>query len=226
MSSLTWFATKFEKQCRFILSMNQNFINSFFFSSISFEFVFAWKSFFLKKAKISFKSKRLFRTLTVVRNEEFFIRVAIKIYDVNRKIIKNRLNDKRIKKEFAQQIQKLTFEKKIVIFRFIDDYIALRFSSRQIMIIEKTQFLLFKRRVINSIMKMHWMKKFLNRHQKYRIKFFKHLNQIKHFNFDFIVFENRFKLYQRIVESYEIEKNDTYNINKKKYLMKINKNVK
>jgi hypothetical protein len=73
------------------------------------------------------------------------------MFEVNRVIVKRRLEDKHSITEFEIARQLLLIDEKTVILRFIDDFIALSFSSRLFMIEEKTYLFLRHRDVAASL---------------------------------------------------------------------------
>jgi hypothetical protein len=73
------------------------------------------------------------------------------MFEINRVIVKCRLEDKRNMTEFEIARQLLSINEKTVILRFINNFIALNFSSRLFMIEEKTYLFLRYRDVAASL---------------------------------------------------------------------------
>jgi hypothetical protein len=97
------------------------------------------------------KDERLALIVAVVQNEKCSIRRAATMFEINRIIIKRRLKRKRSRSEYEVARQLLSINKKTIILRFIDDFIALSFSSRLSMIEEKTFLFLRYRDVVVSL---------------------------------------------------------------------------
>jgi hypothetical protein len=121
------------------------------FSSLFIDLVFAWGSSSLKKLKLLSKDERLVLIVAVVQNEKCSIRRAATMFEVNRIIIKRRLKRKRSRSEYEVARQLLSVNEETAILCFIDDFIALGFSSRLSMIEEKAFLFLRHRGVVVSL---------------------------------------------------------------------------
>jgi hypothetical protein len=117
--------------------------------------------------------------------------------------------------------QLLVSHEEKVILKFVDRFTELRFFFRLFMLKEKIE-LILRERKINTNLSRHWDTRFLIRHFEYQSKFLKHLDQVRHFNFDSIVFEQWFELFRKICVKYDIVCENIYNMNEKKYMMKMN----
>ncbi len=111
------------------------------------------KSFSLKKIKIMLKSKRISLTVTTVQNDELSCHAIALRHEVCRRIIDNRLKEKRIMKDFSKNCQLFTDQEEAIILEFVNDFIALKFSFRLYMIEKKVVLLLQKREISNSQLK-------------------------------------------------------------------------
>ncbi len=105
------------------------------------------KSSSFKKIKIMLKSKRISLTVTTVQNDELSCHAIALRHEVCRRIIDNRLKEKRTMKDFSKNRQLLTDQEEVIILEFVNDFIALRFLLRLYMIEEKVILLLQKRRI-------------------------------------------------------------------------------
>ncbi len=175
----------------------------------------------LKKIKSMLKSKRESLTVTTIQNERLSCRAIALRHEVSRMTILRRLKEDRTINEFAKNRQLLFEQEKTIILRFVDEFIALRFSLRKYMIEEKVSLLLRKRRVSISKLEEHWIKRFLRRHSLYRTKFSRHLFQERHWSSDSIVFVQWFDLMRKTMIKYNIAIEDVYNMNEKKYMMRM-----
>jgi hypothetical protein len=93
------------------------------------------------------KSKRISLTVTTVQNDELSCHAIALRHEVCRRIIDNRLKEKRTMKDFSKNRQLLTDQEEVIILEFVNDFIALRFLLRLYMIEEKVILLLQKRRI-------------------------------------------------------------------------------
>ena len=118
--------------------------------SLSINFVSILNNFFFKFLKMRSKSKKIEKILIIVKQKNS-IRQTIALYEINKRIIFNRIAEKHV---FAVNDQKnrmfLTFVKKTTFFRFVNQFVALKNFFRLSMLIEKTV-LLFRQRNINQI---------------------------------------------------------------------------
>ena len=93
--------------------------------------------FFFKFLKTRFKSKKIEKTLIVIKQKNF-IRQTIALYEINKRIIFNQISKKHI---FEMNNRKnrmfLTIVKKTAFFRFINQFVALNFFFKLSMLIEK-----------------------------------------------------------------------------------------
>ena len=105
--------------------------------SLSVNFVLRLNNFFFKLLKMRFKSKKIEKTLIIIKQKNF-IRQTIALYEINRRIIFNRIIEKHV---FAVDDRKnqmfLTFVEKTAFFRFVNQFVALKFFFRLSMLIEK-----------------------------------------------------------------------------------------
>jgi hypothetical protein len=76
------------------------------------------------------------------------------MFKINRVIVKRCLEDKRNMTEFEISRQLLSIDEKTVVLRFIDDFIALSFSSRVLMIEEKT-YLFLRHRDVTAFLRAY-----------------------------------------------------------------------
>jgi hypothetical protein len=195
------------------------------FSSLSRNLVSVWESFLLKKMRIRSNSERLILIVKKFQNEISIVRTAAQKYDVCRNIIINKNRVKRIIFEFFMNRQLLSSHKEKIILKFVNNFIELRFFLRLFMLKEKVK-LILRERKINTNFRRHWDTRFLIRHLEYQSKFLRLLDQVRHFNFDSVVFEQWFELFRKIYAKYDIVCENIYNINEKKYMMKINDTCK
>ncbi len=123
------------------------------FSSLFSCFASILRSFSFKKIKIMLKSKRISLTVTTIQNDELSCYAIVLRHEVCRRIIDNRLKEKRTMKDFSKNRQLFTDQEEAIILEFVNDFIDLRFSFRLYMIEEKIIFLLQKRKISNSQLK-------------------------------------------------------------------------
>jgi hypothetical protein len=107
----------------------------------------------LKKIKIMLKSKRISLTVTTVQNDELSCHAIALRHEVCRRIIDNRLKEKRTMKDFSKNRQLFIDQKKAIILEFVNDFIDLKFSFRLYMIEEKVILLFQKRKISNLQLK-------------------------------------------------------------------------
>jgi hypothetical protein len=176
----------------------------------------------LKKIEIMFKSKRISLIVSTVKNEELSCHAIALRHEVSRMIIRRRLKEKRIMKEFSKNRQLLFEQEETIIFRFVNQFTELRFLLKYYMIEEKVILLLRKRRISNRALRQHWITRFLKRHSEYRTKFSRHLDQERHWSSDSAVFVQWFDLMKKTMIKYNIAIEDVYNMNEKKYMMNVN----
>ncbi len=131
------------------------------------------------------------------------------------------MKEKRIIKDYLKNRQLFFEQKETIILKFVNEFIALRFSFRKYMIKEKVLLLLRKREISNRKLSTNWITRFLKRHSEYRTKFSRHLDQKRHWSFDSIVSVQWFDLMRKTMIKYDIAIEDVYNINEKKYMMKM-----
>jgi transposase len=174
-----------------------------------------------KKIKSIFKSKRESLIMTTVLNEELSCRAIALRHEVSRMTLLKWLKEERTMNDFSKNRQLLSKQEETIILRFVDEFIALRFFLRIYMIEEKVIFLLRKREVSNLKLKRHWIRRFLKRHSEYRTKFSRHLDQERHWSSDSTVFVQWFDLMRKTMIKYNIAIEDVYNMNEKKYMMKM-----
>jgi hypothetical protein len=168
------------------------------------------------------KSKRLSLIVTTIQSEELSSHAIVLRHEVCEKIVRNRLKEKRTMKDFSKNRQLLSDQEETIIFRFVNQFIELRFLFRLYMIEKKVILLLQKRKISNFKLRDHWIKRFLKRHLEYRTKFSRHLDQERHWSSDSIVFVQWFDLVKKTMIKYDIAIKDVYNMNEKKYMMSVN----
>jgi hypothetical protein len=108
------------------------------------------KSSSFKKIKIMLKSKRISLTVTTVQNDELSCHAIALRHEMCKRIIDNRLKEKRTMKDFSKNRQLFIDQEEAIILEFVNDFIDLRFFFRLYMIKEKVILLLQKRRISNS----------------------------------------------------------------------------
>jgi hypothetical protein len=91
--------------------------------------------------------------VTTIQNDELSCYAIVLRHEVCRRIIDNRLKEKRTMKDFSKNRQLFTDQEEAIILEFVNDFIDLRFSFRLYMIEEKIIFLLQKRKISNSQLK-------------------------------------------------------------------------
>ncbi len=101
------------------------------------------------------KSERESLAVTAVQNEGLSCRAVALRHGVSRMTILRRLKEDRTIDEFAKNRQLLFEQEETIILRFVDEFIALRFSLRKYMIEEKVSLLLRERRVSISKLEKH-----------------------------------------------------------------------
>ncbi len=175
----------------------------------------------LKKIKIMLKSKRISLIVTTVQNDELSCHAIALRHEVCRRIIDNRLKEKRTMNDFSKNRQLFTDQEEAIILEFVNDFIALKFSFRLYMIEEKVILLLQKREISNSQLKRQWRLRFLKRHSEYRTKFSRHLDQERHWSSDSAIFVQWFDLVRKTMIKYNIAFEDVYNMKEKKYIMSV-----
>jgi hypothetical protein len=183
------------------------------------------KVIFTQKDKIESKFERLVLIVKKFQNEILIVKTAIKKYEVCQNIIINKNRIKRIMFEFFMNRQLLVSHEETIILKFVNKFIALSFFLRLLMMKEKIELILRKRRH-NVNLRMHWIDRFLIKHSEYRAKFSRHLDQERYFNFDRDFFQKWFELFQKTCQKYDIVCENIYNMNKKNYMMKINDKIK
>ncbi len=95
-----------------------------------------------KKFKSMTKSKRLSLTVSTIQNQKLSIRAIALRHEVNRVTICRRLKEKRTMNDYSKNRQLLFDQEEIVILRFVNQFIELRFLLR-LYIIEEKVILLF-----------------------------------------------------------------------------------
>ncbi len=110
------------------------------------------KSSSLKKIKNMLKSKRESLIVTTIQNERLSCRAIALRHEVSRMTILKRLKEDRIINEFAKNRQLFFEQEKTIILKFVNEFIALKFSLKKYMIEKKISLLLRKRRI--SIFKL------------------------------------------------------------------------
>ncbi len=113
------------------------------------------KLFSLKKIKITIKSKRISLIMSTIQREELSCQVVVLRYEVSRKIVINRLKEKRTMKDYSKNRQLLFEQEETIILRFVDQFIVLRFFFRLYMIEEKVILLFQKRRISDLKLRKH-----------------------------------------------------------------------
>jgi hypothetical protein len=101
------------------------------------------------------KSKRESLTVSTVQNEELSCRAIALRHEVSRMIILRRLKEERTMNDFSKDRQLLFDQEETIILKFVDEFIALRFSLRLYMIEEKVILLLRERRISKPKLRMH-----------------------------------------------------------------------
>ena len=191
-------------------------------SSILFDLVSAYASdSSTNRIKILSWKERIVIAIAIVRMKLSIREVAFK-HEVNRQTIVNHMNDS----NFRSDVRKL-FEnwKKQTILIFVDRTSELEFSSIMNMMKEKT-ILLLRARDVDKKSRVCWTSRFLNRHSKYKIKFSRHLNQARHWNLNSQIFSDWFDLFNRTCRKYDIVNEDMYNMNEKKFMMRMREKMK
>ena len=204
---------------------NEVFISSSSWIFTSFLFSVIVFFFFVKSViKSLFRSKRLqIATHQIIKNERELIEAAI-AFDVNRDTLTNRVKNKRFAVvDYDKKCRLLNKAEKSAFLQFIDKYCKLDFSSKYEMIKDKIMKLRALRVENFKSIEFHWVSRFLNRHSDYKFRFSRYLNQKRHWNTEFNIFENWFKLYKQTIEKFHIVIDDVYNMNEKNYLIKVNK---
>jgi hypothetical protein len=87
--------------------------------------------------------------VTTVQNEKLSSHAIALRHEVCEKIVRNRVKEKRIMKNYSKNRQLFFDQEETIILRFVNEFIALRFSLRKYMIKEKVLLLLKKRRISN-----------------------------------------------------------------------------
>jgi hypothetical protein len=108
-----------------------------------------------KKIEIMSKSKRIFLTVSTVENEKLSCHAIALRHEVSRMIIRRRLKEKRIMKEFSKNRQLFFEQEETIILKFVNQFIELRFSFNYYMIKEKIILLLRKREISNRTLRQH-----------------------------------------------------------------------
>jgi hypothetical protein len=98
------------------------------------------------------KSKRESLIVTTIQNERLSCRAIALRHEVSRMTILKRLKEDRIINEFAKNRQLFFEQEKTIILKFVNEFIALKFSLKKYMIEKKISLLLRKRRI--SIFKL------------------------------------------------------------------------
>ncbi len=83
------------------------------------------------------KSKRLFLIVTTIRNKKFSFHAIALRYKTCEKFVHNKDKKKRIIKDFSKNRQLFFDQKETIIFRFVNEFIALKFSFGKYLIKEK-----------------------------------------------------------------------------------------
>jgi hypothetical protein len=106
-----------------------------------------------KKIKSILKSKRLFLIVTTIQNEKLLFHAIVLRHEVCEKIVHNRVKEKRIMKSYSKNRQLFFNQEETIIFKFVNEFIALKFSFRKYMIEGKVLLLLQKRKISNRKLK-------------------------------------------------------------------------
>ncbi len=112
-------------------------------------------SFSSKNFKSMTKSKRLSLTVSTVQNQKLSIRAIVLRHEVSRMTIRRRLKEKRIMNDYSKNRQLLFDQEEIVILKFVNQFIKLRFFFRLYMIEEKVILLLQQREISKFKLRMH-----------------------------------------------------------------------
>jgi hypothetical protein len=124
------------------------------FSFLFIDLVSAFESSSSKRSQLLSRNEKLALIIALVQNKNCSVRRVVTMFEINRVIVKRRLEDKRSMTEFEITRQLLSIDEKTVILRFINDFIALSFSSRLFIIKEKT-YLFFRHRDVAASLKAH-----------------------------------------------------------------------
>ena len=142
------------------------------------------------------KSERIALALKAYSKGNKSLYATAQLYGVCRNTLRNRIDGKRSFEEYGMNRRLLQPWEEEAILHFIDNYTALGFPPRFEMIEQKAILLLSARNQDTSSLGLHWCMRFLARHPDYQSKFPRHLEQERHWNSNWEVFENWFKLYK------------------------------
>ena len=84
-----------------------------------------------------FKTEKFAKILTIVRKNSTF-RQTTNVYEINKQIVANRIFEKKTTTEFHENMKLfLIFVEKTTFFRFVNQFVALRFPSRLSIYVEE-----------------------------------------------------------------------------------------
>lgn len=142
-------------------------------------------------------------------------RHAAKIYGLNHKTVKSRLNGKPSRADKSASEQLLTPNEEQSILNFIDTCTELGFPARLYMLEEKAILLLRLRVVDPPPIGKTWAHRFIKRHSEYKCRFLRHLDQDRYWNTDPVVFKKWFDLVEKIMKKNDITKDRLFNMDEK-----------
>ncbi len=93
--------------------------------------------------------------MLTVQNEKLRCRAIVLRHEVSRMIILRRLKKKRVMNDFSKNRQLLFDQEETIILRFVDEFIALKFSLEIYMIEEKIILLLREREISKLKLRIH-----------------------------------------------------------------------
>jgi hypothetical protein len=189
---------------------------------------FMFKSFSIKRVLKSLSLKeRLERVVENVQNDEKSARIASKVYEISRTIIRNRIkNNKSLKSHSIKKRILLIENEEKFLLNFIENYFKLEFSAKFWMLREKISNLIRLRNdEENPHVDEHWARRFLKRHSQYKSRFSRHLDQDRYFNSNIEIFVKWFELFEKTMTKNKIIKKRIFNMNEKSYLTEVAKKV-
>ncbi len=176
----------------------------------------------MKKHLKSTRQERVQLAITVYQNNVFKLSLwkIARQHDIAKSTLRRRINDAESSKISHQQYQRLIFEVK----KTLTDWILLMIFWDWLSQVNQIQFMTMKllwSSQQNDDLNINWIQRFLQHHTKLTFMFSQALNKERAATHNEELINDWFDLYTKILENYDLQSSDIYNMNEKNFIMRI-----
>ncbi len=176
----------------------------------------------MKKHLKSIRQEHLQLAITVYQNNVFKLSLQkiARQHDIAKSTLRERINDSESSQIFHQQYQWLIFEQE----KTLTDWILLMIFWDWLSRVNQIQFMTMKllwSSQQNDDLNINWIQRFLQRHTKLTFVFSQALNKERAVTHNKELINDWFDLYTQVLEDYDLQSSDIYNMNEKDFVMRI-----